>query len=135
MSKIRVWTPKGEWSEEVVGLDKVDFMGKAISDEHHNNSFLIKSERKLFIDAMNKFEIDCKDIWEVYSYDDNGSWVLNPKSLAAATSFKMPLHTLESMIKQTPYLRDVYQKIVDLAQVPAGANADYCILLKFENGL
>lgn len=133
MSKIRVWTPRGDWSEEVIGLDKVNLMKKAISDVYYENLEHGVSE---FDGDMENFEIDCRGcVWNTYeSYSETLCWNDKEHRIKEAKSFKMPLHTLESMIKKAAYLSDLYQKLKDLAEIPAGTVVDnYWLLFKFED--
>ena len=130
MSKIRVWTPQGDWSEEVIGLDKVNLMKKAISDAVYE--YLYEDDS-----PIESFEIDCRGcVWTTYNLrnDDTLYWDDKEHRIKEAKSFKMPLHTLESMIKKATYLSDVYQKLKVLAKIPAGTVVDnYWLMFKFED--
>ena len=53
--------------------------------------------------------------------------------LSESKSFLMPLVVLKSMADRKSYLREVYKRILELAEVPVGAGEDYNIMLKFEN--
>ena len=134
MSKIRVWTPQGDWSEEVIGLDKVNLMKEAISDVYYEN---LKYNRGELEGYMENIEIDCRDcVWSTYERHSDKTlyWYDKEHRIKEAKSFKMPLHTLESMIKKATYLSDVYQKLKDLAEIPAGTAVDnYWLLFKFED--
>ena len=45
----------------------------------------------------------------------------------------MPLVVLKRMADSELYLREVYNRLLELAEVPVGAGEDYNIMLKFEN--
>ena len=45
----------------------------------------------------------------------------------------MPLVVLKRMADSKSYLREVYKRLLELAEVPVGAGEDYNIMLKFEN--
>ena len=134
MSKIRVWTPQGDWSEEVIGLDKVNLMKEAISDVYYENLKYGGSDMDGY---MENFEIDCRGcVWSTYEShsDETLYWCDKEHRIKEAKIFKMPLHTLESMIKKATYLSDVYQKLKNLAKIPAGTVVDnYWLLFKFED--
>ena len=53
--------------------------------------------------------------------------------LSESKSFLMPLVVLKRMADSELYLREVYNRLLELAEVPVGAGEDYNIMLKFEN--
>lgn len=60
---------------------------------------------------------------------------LDPRlyNLSESKSFLMPLVVLKSMADSKLYLREVYKRLLELAEVPVDAGEDYNIMLKFEN--
>ena len=60
---------------------------------------------------------------------------LDPRlyNLSESKSFLMPLVVLKSMADSKSYLREVYKRLLELAEVPVGAGEDYNVMLKFEN--
>ena len=125
MSIIKVWTPKGNWStEEVCGLDKVHLIKCAVRS----------GVEYICSDGEPHFELDNKALTESDLIGD-GLDRLDPRlyNLSESKFFLMPLVVLKRMADSKSYLREVYKRLLELAEVPVGAGEDYNIMLKFEN--
>lgn len=125
MSIIKVWTPKGNWSkEEVCGLDKVHLIKCAVR-------FGVEY---ICSDGEPHFELNLNELTESDLIGDDLDR-LDPRlyNLSESKSFLMPLVVLKSMADSKSYLREVYKRLLELAEVPVGAGEDYNIMLKFEN--
>lgn len=125
MSIIKVWTPKGNWStEEVCGLDKVHLIKCAVR-------FGVKY---ICSDGEPHFELNQNELTESDLIGDDLDR-LDPRlyNLSESKSFLMPLVVLKSMADRKSYLREVYKRLLELAEVPVDAGEDYNIMLKFEN--
>lgn len=128
MSIIKVWTPKGNWSkEEVCGLDKVYLIKCAVR-------FGVKY---ICSDGEPHFELNLNALTESDLIGDDLDLLdrLDPRlyHLSESKSFLMPLVVLKSMAESKLYLREVYKRLLELAEVPVGVGEDYNIMLKFEN--
>ena len=125
MSIIKVWTPKGNWSkEEVCGLDKVHLIKCAVRS----------GVEYICSDGEPHFELNQNELTESDLIGDDLDR-LDPRlyRLSESKSFLMPLVVLKSMADRKSYLREVYKRILELAEVPVGAGEDYNVMLKFEN--
>ena len=125
MSIIKVWTPKGNWSkEEVCGLDKVHLIKCAVR-------FGVEY---ICSDGEPHFELNHNELTESDLIGDDLDR-LDPRlyRLSESKSFLMPLVVLKRMADSELYLREVYKRLLELAEVPVGAGEDYNIMLKFEN--
>ena len=125
MSIIKVWTPKGNWStEEVCGLDKVHLIKCAVRS----------GVKYICSDGEPHFELNHNELTESDLIGDDLDR-LDPRlyRLSESKSFLMPLVVLKSMADRKSYLREVYKRLLELAEVPVGAGEDYNVMLKFEN--
>ena len=125
MSIIKVWTPKGNWSkEEVCGLDKVHLIKCAVR-------FGVEY---ICSDGEPHFELKENELTESDLIGDDLDR-LDPRlyNLSESKFFLMPLVVLKRMADSKSYLREVYKRLLELAEVPVGAGEDYNIMLKFEN--
>ena len=125
MSIIKVWTPKGNWSkEEVCGLDKVHLIKCAVR-------FGVEY---ICSDGEPHFELNHNELTESDLIGDDLDR-LDPRlyNLSESKFFLMPLVVLQRMADSKSYLREVYKRLLELAEVPVGAGEDYNIMLKFEN--
>ena len=128
MSIIKVWTPKGNWStEEVCGLDKVHLIKCAVRS----------GVEYICSDGEPHFELNHNELTESDLIGDDLDLLdrLDPRlyNLSESKSFLMPLVVLKRMADSKSYLREVYKRLLELAEVPVGAGEDYNIMLKFEN--
>ena len=125
MSIIKVWTPKGNWStEEVCGLDKVHLIKCAVRS----------GVEYICSDGEPHFELNQNELTESDLIGDDLDR-LDPRlyNLSESKFFLMPLVVLKRMADSELYLREVYNRLLGLAEVPVGAGEDYNIMLKFEN--
>lgn len=125
MSIIKVWTPKGNWStEEVCGLDKVHLIKCAVRS----------GVEYICSDGEPHFELKENELTESDLIGDDLDR-LDPRvyNLSESKFFLMPLVVLKRMADSKSYLREVYKRLLELAEVPVGAGEDYNIMLKFEN--
>lgn len=125
MSIIKVWTPKGNWStEEVCGLDKVHLIKCAVRS----------GVEYICSDGEPHFELNQNELTESDLIGDDLDR-LDPRlyNLSESKFFLMPLVILKRMADSKSYLREVYKRLLELAEVPVGAGEDYNIMLKFEN--
>ncbi len=124
MSIIKVWTPKGNWStEEVCGLDKVHLIKCAVRS----------GVEYICSDGEPHFELNQNELTESDLIGDDLDR-LDPRlyNLSESKFFLMPLVVLKRMADSKSYLREVYKRLLELAEVPVGAGEDYNIMLKFE---
>ena len=140
MSKIRVWTSEGEWSEEVVGLDKINLLKRALlyawptEDEYDDDGqFLLENysfndNRSLILEPYDEnFELDYP--WR-HIKDSNNKIVL----LKDIDSFQLPLYVLKQL-RDDPkysYLYAVYDSLIKAAKIPSGIKVS-CLRLLFED--
>ena len=125
MSIIKVWTPKGNWSkEEVCGLDKVHLIKCAVRS----------GVEYICSDGEPHFELKENELTESDLIGDDLDR-LDPRlyNLSESKFFLMPLVVLKRMADSKSYLREVYKRLLELAEVPVGAGEDYNVMLKFEN--
>lgn len=125
MSIIKVWTPRGNWStEEVCGLDKVHLIKCAVRS----------GVEYICSDGEPHFELNQNELTESDLIGDDLDR-LDPRlyNLSESKFFLMPLVVLKRMADSKSYLREVYKRLLELAEAPVGAGEDYNIMLKFEN--
>lgn len=141
MANIRVWTSKGQWSEDVIsGLDKVDLIKAAILHEYNP-----EDEDNFEFYELSGLEIDhlsiSSDYFEAkYYIDDINAFckvfesrlkVKTGKGLESTVTLKVRLSTIKEMAKHI-YLSAAYNAIIEAACVPSPTPVNYCLLLKFE---
>lgn len=113
MSIIKVWTPKGNWStEEVCGLDKVHLIKCAVRS----------GVEYICSDGEPHFELKENELTESDLIGDDLDR-LDPRlyNLSESKFFLMPLVVLKRMADSELYLREVYNRLLELAEVPVGA--------------
>lgn len=133
MSKIRVWTSAGEWSEAITGLDKVDLIKAVVLREYCPNYDEEYELPGLEIDGENissedfdaeDYEGNINEFWRKFE----GKRKLHISDVKTITA---RLSTFREMAAH-PYLSAAYNAIITAACVPTHASAGYCLLLKFE---
>lgn len=130
MSRIKVWTSKGNWSKEILGIDKVGLIKTAIK---FGERFLRGYED----DREPHFEMDfC--VLEEYVLEEAERGELRYDfslygDVRKAKSFIMPLVVLQQLAGYKTILQAAYKALIEAADVPASAGKDYCLLMEFEN--
>jgi len=140
MSKIRVWTSDGRWSDEILGLDKVYLIKEAI----RRRLFLINYEDAE--EDLDGFEINHCPVSDFLDEDGdyyNEDDIVRPENkekflyslnkrlpLSQAQSFIMPLDVLKGM-RDDHSLSAKYDQIISLVKVPTPTPKGYCILMQF----
>lgn len=130
MSRIKVWTSKGNWSKEIIGLDKVGLINTAIwegqkylrgyeddREPHFEMDFCVLEENVLEVTERGELRYD----FMIYG------------DVNKAKSFIMPLAVLRRLASSSSILRGAYEALLYVADVPADAGEDYCLLMEFEN--
>lgn len=134
MSKIKVWTPDGEWSNEVEGLDKIHLMKKAIRMASNFVEEIPDPFEGYEIDnGMISSDFEMKpsipdfyfDFWRNFNHANGGDII------SKATNFKLPLCDFKSLIKYDSLCAPLYNELLSAAKIPATASKDYCLLFKF----
>lgn len=132
MSKIRVWTSDGQWSDLISGLDKCYLIKKSIQTAYEPGREFEEG------DSLEGFEIDGRIIHDEF-FDDNGFLPEEWRKLksehnidiAEAKSFIMPLKVLEKMRDKDPTLSAKYDQIISTVGVPETVPAWYCLMMRF----
>lgn len=130
MSRIKVWTSKGNWSKEIIGLDKVGLIKTAIwegqkylrgyeddREPHFEMDFCVLEENVLEVTERGELRYDFMIYGDVHK----------------AKSFIMPLVVLRRLASSSSILRGAYEALLSAADVPADAGNDHCLLMEFEN--
>ena len=144
MSRIRVWTSEGKWSEEVVGLDKIFLLKHAIryawpeDDEFENGKYRLKDysfndNQPLIIKGPYNEDFEGEGPWR-HILDPNDKVDDKILHLADINSFQMPLSVLKHLRDDPkyPYLSDVYNELIEAAKIPSGIKV-VCLRLLFED--
>ena len=144
MSRIRVWTSEGKWSDEIRGLDKVYLMKTAILKQCCLTNEVDASE------SLEGFEIDYRWVADaLWQLDDSDYYIDNIvdhekderfiRLVNKQTPFKdakffiIPLAVLKEMQKDDPSLAAKYEQIINASKAPSPAPKGYCLMLRFEN--
>ena len=141
MSKISVWSSEGKWSEDVIGLDKVHLMRRAILI-----AWGLKEEDEE--SDLNGYEIDHHFVFVPSFYDDEEHYRPDPDEesirwrrfagsnphlkFSAVRFFTMPLIDLDRLMKNDPVYAPIYSKIKDAAKIPSSLKVN-SILLRFDD--
>lgn len=143
MSKIRVWTSDGRWSDELSGLDKVFLIKKAIRlrlfltcyedavealEGFEMNHYLVSSFLDMFGDYYNADGIVNHENEELILSSIN-----RELPFSQVQSFIMPLAVLIQMKKKDLSLSAKYDQIISAAKVPTTPPKGYCLLMSFED--
>ena len=141
MSKIRVWTTDGQWSDEIQGLDKVYLIKKSILLNYAPEEYWDSSG---YDTCLAGFELDGQPL----SPDDfNGShykekeWEWFWRTFQGGTRidfskvrfFTLPIVVLKSLQKKDTSLSEKYNQIISSAKTPAAIPNGYCLILRFED--
>ncbi len=140
MSRIRVWTSEGKWSEEVVGLDKINLLKRAFlyawptEDEYDDDGmFLMENysfndDRSLILEPYDE-DIEFDSPWRHIKDSDD-----KIVRLEDINSFQMPLSALKHLRDDSKYsyLSAVFNELIDAAKIPSGIKV-VCLRLLFED--
>ena len=126
MSRIRVWTSEGKWSEEVVGLDKINLLKRAFlyawppEDEYDDRSLILEPYDE---------DIEFDSPWRHIKDSDD-----KIVRLEDINSFQMPLSALKHLRDDSKYsyLSAVFNELIDAAKIPSGIKV-VCLRLLFED--
>lgn len=141
MSKIKVWAD-GRWSDEILGLDKVHLIKKAILSQYAPMDELEYSDD--YDDLMDGFEINGIPIsaddfdadhyknveWSWFWGSFQGSLKIELKDVQ---TFTMPIAVLRKMSRDDSSLSAKYDEIISASKAPASTPRGYCLNLKFED--
>lgn len=152
MSKIKVLTSSGQWSNEILGLDKVNLMKMAIQQEFTHVYASWKEKYRDYCDEdfsiedfeynmpLPELEIDCNVILKQMINDNSTSnghvnWSYFTEQsgveLQNAKTLKMRLSTLQELADSSTYLSAVYKELIAAADIPEPTSG-HCLTFKFE---
>lgn len=135
MSRIKVWTSKGNWSKEISGIDKAS----VIKDSLRVGQDYIRDagEKESF---EPHFEMDFKEVDDLMCRYQDGrltGMVFAPEvDYMGVKLFMVPLVVLRKLAEIESSLSSswgCYSTILDMADVPDDVQIDYCLLMEFEN--
>lgn len=142
MSKIRVWTTDGQWSDEIKGLDKVYLIKKSILSQYApEESWEYSSDYDI---CLSGFELDghslSPDDFDGSHYKEK-EWEWFWGAFQGRTSiqfsqvrfFTLPIVALKSLQKKDTSLSDKYNQIISSAKIPSATPRGFCIFLRFED--
>jgi len=142
MSEIKVLKPNGQWSEAIYGLDKVHLMKIAVQYEYTKTNYCIDESndvdiyendytlRELEIDGQ-KFNARFIDRDPAIEHDICWPRFYQRKDLTKAKFLKVRLSTLIEIANNSTYLKSVYNKLIENAEVPTPTPEGYCLNFKF----
>lgn len=139
MSAIQVRDTKGNWSEELQGIDKLYFIKKAFITEYRD--LYERTEGDFYENAEAGVRVDGKDILLSEITDREREWSIDFSAvediLTNSKFVEVWESTLYQMAKEDECLSAFYKKIIDLANIPPSEEGDYfegyCIMLKFSD--
>lgn len=152
MSKIKVLTSSGQWTNEILGLDKVNLMKRAIQQEFSHVYSSWKEKYRDYRDEdfsgedfeyympLPELEIDCKVILKQMMNDNPTSnehvnWAYFSKysgiDLQEAKTLRMRLSTLQELADSSTHLSAVYKELIAMAEV-SEPTSNHCLMFKFE---
>ena len=139
MSAIQVRDIKGNWSEELQGIDKRYFIKKAFITEYRE--LYERTEGDFYGDAEAGVRVDGVDILLSEITDKEREWAIDFSTiediLTNARLVEVGEGTLHQMAKEDECLSAFYKKIINLANIPPSEEIDYFdgywIMLKFSD--
>jgi len=139
MSAIQVRDIKGNWSEELQGIDKRYFIKKAFITEYRE--LYERTEGDFYGDAEAGVRVDGVDILLSEITDKEREWAIDFSTiediLTNARLVEVGEGTLHQMAKEDECLSALYKKIINLANIPPSEEIDYFdgywIMLKFSD--
>ena len=134
MSSIKIWTSTGKWSKEVVGLDKIDLMERALHMGKPDTMVYDEYDDIIEEDVLDGFAYNGDQPIYCKYYKDEDKWEICPLRFEDIQSFQMPFQILEALKKDTeyPYLSAVYDELIKAAEIPAGLKVK-SVMLKFHD--
>ena len=139
MSAIQVRDIKGNWSEELQGIDKRYFIKKAFITEYRE--LYERTEGDFYGDAEAGVRVDGVDILLSEITDKEREWAIDfsavEDTLTNSKFVEVWESTLYQMAKEDECLSALYKKIINLANIPPSEEIDYFdgywIMLKFSD--
>lgn len=145
MSKISVLKSNGQWSEPILGLDKVHLMKSAIQHEYTKTEYwkeraygdkyadtcileeLEIDTMKIYTDFMDEYPVIENNIVNWFFFNKNAG-----VDLSKAKLLKMRLSTLQEIVKYETLLAPIYDALIMAAEIPSPTPDEYCLTFKFE---
>lgn len=131
MSAIQVRDPKGNWSKEVQGIDKLYFVKQAIITAYRNAYEEFEGDYHEAEDAPLGISIDGNDIKvsDVTDKRERMQWAINFSSIEDimknAGFVEVGEDTLHQMAKEDECLSAFYKKLIEYANIPPSSEVDY----------
>lgn len=139
MSAIQVRDPKGNWSKEVQGIDKLYFIKQAIITEYRDLYELMEGD--FFEDTSVGVCVDGKNILLSEVTNKEKNWAIDFSSiediLTNVKFVEVGEGTLHQMAKEDECLSAFYKKLIEYANIPPSEEIDYfdgySLMLKFSD--
>ena len=139
MSAIQVRDPKGNWSKEVQGIDKLYFIKQAIITEYRDLYELMEGD--FFEDTSVGVCVDGKNILLSEVTNKEKNWAIDFSSiediLTNVKFVEVGEGTLHQMAKEDEFLSAFYKKLIEYANIPPSEEIDYfdgySLMLKFSD--
>ena len=131
MSAIQVRDPKGSWSKEVQGIDKLYFIKQAIVTEYRNAYEEFEGDYSEAEDAPLGISIDGRDIKvsDVSDKREGMQWAIDFQSiednLPNARLVEVGENILHQMANEDECLSAYYKKLIEYANIPPSYEEDY----------
>jgi hypothetical protein len=141
MSAIQVRDPKGSWSKEVQGIDKLYFIKQAIVTEYRNAYEEFEGDYSEAEDAPLGISIDGRDIKvsDVSDKREGMQWAIDFQSiednLPNARLVEVGENILHQMANEDECLSAYYKKLIEYANIPPSSEEyyfdGYILMLRF----
>lgn len=131
MSAIQVRAPKGSWSKEVQGIDKLYFIKQAIITAYRNAYEEFEGDYSEAEDAPLGISIDGRDIKvsDVTDKREGMQWAIDFQSiednLPNARLVEVGENILHQMANEDECLSAYYKKLIEYANIPPSSEEDY----------
>lgn len=127
MSAIQVRDPKGNWSEEVQGIDKLYFIKQAIITEYRD--LYEQMEGDFFENTSVGVRVDGEDILLSEITDKEREWAIDFSAvediLTNSKFVEIWESTLHQMAREDECLSAFYKKLIEYANIPPREEIDY----------
>lgn len=127
MSAIQVRDPKGNWSEEVRGIDKLYFIKQAIITEYRD--LYEQMEGDFFENTSVGVRVDGEDIVLSEITDKEREWAIDFSAvediLTNSKFVEIWESTLHQMAREDECLSAFYKKLIEYANIPPREEIDY----------